>query len=132
MSSFQQSAAALIDERLNLIALLRELERLRERVRKAELARWPRVDRRKRTRIRRLELRRRFAAAKSIRKSSICFPDLSCAVSQRGFIPGSAVADHSLTSMTLHSSILAKWVALTGNGLRCVRSAISNHGQLAQ
>jgi len=60
MSSFQQSAAALIDERLNLIALLCELERLRERVRKAELARCPRVDRRKRTRIRRLELRRRL------------------------------------------------------------------------
>ena len=60
MSSFQQSAAALIDERLNLIALLRELERLREQVRKAELARSPRVDRRKRTRVRWLELRRRL------------------------------------------------------------------------
>ena len=47
MSSFQQRAAALIDERLNLIALLRELERLREQVRKAELARSPRVDHRK-------------------------------------------------------------------------------------
>jgi hypothetical protein len=38
MSSFQQSAAAVIEERLNLVALLRELERLREQVRKAELA----------------------------------------------------------------------------------------------
>jgi hypothetical protein len=59
MSSFQQSAAAVIEERLNLVALLCELERLREQVRKAELARWPRADRRKRTRIRWLELRRR-------------------------------------------------------------------------
>jgi hypothetical protein len=61
MSSFQQSAAAVIDERLNLVALLRELERLREQVRKAELAlRSRRADRRKRTRIRWLELRRRL------------------------------------------------------------------------
>jgi hypothetical protein len=60
MSSFQQSAAAVIDERLNLVAQLCELERLREQVRKAEQARWPRVDRRKTTRIRRLELRRRL------------------------------------------------------------------------
>ena len=58
MSSFQQIAAALIDERLNLVVLLRELERLREQVRKAELARSPRVDRRKRTRNRWLVLRR--------------------------------------------------------------------------
>jgi hypothetical protein len=28
-----------------------------------------------------------YTVAKSIRKSSICFPDLSCAVSQRGFFP---------------------------------------------
>jgi hypothetical protein len=60
MRSFQPSAAAVIDQRLNLVALLRQLERLREQVRKAELARSPRVDRKKRTRIRRLELRRRF------------------------------------------------------------------------
>src|SRR3981189_2919463 len=60
MSSLQQRAAAVIDERLNLVALLRELERLREQVRKAELARSPRVDRRKRTRIRWLELRSRL------------------------------------------------------------------------
>jgi hypothetical protein len=59
MSAFQQSAAAVIDQRLNLVALFRELERLREQVRKAELARSLRVDRRKRTRIRRLEHRRR-------------------------------------------------------------------------
>jgi hypothetical protein len=39
MRSFQPSAAAVIDERLNLVALLRELERLREQVRKAELPR---------------------------------------------------------------------------------------------
>ena len=52
-------------------------------------------------------------------KSSIFFPDLSCAVNQRGFIPGSAVADHSLTSMTLHSSKLAKWVAYDFSA-RCV------------
>jgi hypothetical protein len=31
-----------------------------------------------------------YATAKSIRKSSICFPDLSCAVSQRGFFPRAA------------------------------------------
>jgi hypothetical protein len=60
MSSFQQSAAAVIEERLNLVALLRELERLREQVRRAEQARSPRVDRRKRTRIRWLELRGRL------------------------------------------------------------------------
>ena len=57
MSSFHKSAAAVIDERLNLVALLVELERLREQVRQAELARSPRIDRRKRTRIRWLELR---------------------------------------------------------------------------
>jgi hypothetical protein len=51
MRSFQPSAAAVIDESLNLVALLRELERLREQVRIAELARSLRVDRRKRTRI---------------------------------------------------------------------------------
>jgi hypothetical protein len=60
MSTFQQSAAAVINQRLNLVALLRELEQLREQVRKAELARSLRVDRRKRTRIRWLELRRRL------------------------------------------------------------------------
>jgi hypothetical protein len=60
MSTFQQSAAAVIDQSLNLVALFRELERLREQVRKAELARSLRVDRRKRTRIRRLEHRRRL------------------------------------------------------------------------
>ncbi len=60
MSSFQQSAAAVIDERLNLVALLVELERLREQVRKAELARSPRVDRRKRAHVRWLELRGRL------------------------------------------------------------------------
>jgi hypothetical protein len=59
MRSFQPSAAAVIDQRLNLVVLLGELERLREQVRKAELARSLRVDRRKRTRIRWLELRRR-------------------------------------------------------------------------
>jgi len=58
MSAFQQSAAAVIDQRLNLVALFRELEQLREQVRIAELARSLRVDRRKRTRIRRLEHRR--------------------------------------------------------------------------
>ena len=59
MRSFQPSAAAVIDQRLNLVALFRELEQLREQVRIAELARSLRVDRRKRTRIRWLELRRR-------------------------------------------------------------------------
>ncbi len=58
MSAFQQSAAAVIDQRLNLVALFRELEQLREQVRIAELARSLRVDRRKRTHIRRLEHRR--------------------------------------------------------------------------
>jgi len=60
MSSLQQSATAVIDERLNLVAQLRELERLREQVRKAELARSLRVDRRKRTRIRALEPSKRL------------------------------------------------------------------------
>ena len=57
MRSLQRTV---IDESLNLVALLRELERLREQVRKAELARSLRVDRRKRTRIRWPELRRRL------------------------------------------------------------------------
>jgi hypothetical protein len=60
MRSFQQSAAAVIDERLNLVAQLCELVRLREQVRKAEQARSPRVDRRKRPRTRWLELRGRL------------------------------------------------------------------------
>ena len=60
MSSFQQSAAAVIDARLNLLALLRELERLRGQVKKAELIRSPRVDRRKTTLVRWVELRRRL------------------------------------------------------------------------
>jgi hypothetical protein len=38
MQSFRPSATAVIDESLNLVALLRELERLREQVRIAELA----------------------------------------------------------------------------------------------
>jgi hypothetical protein len=59
MSSFQQSAAAVIEERLNLVALLVELERLRE-VRTAELARSPRMDRRKRAQVRWLEVRGRL------------------------------------------------------------------------
>ena len=54
MRSFQR-LAAITDTTANLIAQLRELEGLRERVSKAELARRSRrVDRRKRTRIRRL------------------------------------------------------------------------------
>jgi hypothetical protein len=46
MSSFQR-LAAVTDATANLIVQLRELNELRERVRKAELARSPRVDRRK-------------------------------------------------------------------------------------
>jgi hypothetical protein len=34
-----------------------------------------------------LKLQVAYAAAKTIRKSSIRFPDLSCAVNQRGFFP---------------------------------------------
>jgi hypothetical protein len=60
MSSFQQSAAAVLDERLNHVAQLCELVRLREQVRKAEQARLPRVERRKRAHVRWLELRRRL------------------------------------------------------------------------
>jgi hypothetical protein len=53
--------SGLTDTTANLIAQLRELERLRERIRKTELAwRSPQVDRRKRTRIRRLETRSRL------------------------------------------------------------------------
>ncbi len=64
MSSLQRYIAAVTDETSGLVAQLRELERLREQVRKAELARRSRqIDRRKRTRIGRLEpgsrLRRR-------------------------------------------------------------------------
>ena len=60
MSSFQQSVAAVIEERLNLVALLVELERLRDQVRTAELTRSPRVDRRKRALVRWLEVRGRL------------------------------------------------------------------------
>jgi hypothetical protein len=60
MSSFQQSAAAVIEERLNLVALLVELERLRDQVRTAEPARSPRMDRRKRAQVRWLEVRGRL------------------------------------------------------------------------
>ena len=56
MSSLQWRLEAVTDTTANLIAQLRELEGLRKRVRKAELARRSRrVDRRIRTRIRRLE-----------------------------------------------------------------------------
>ena len=56
MSSLQQRIAAVADETSGLVAQLRELERLREQVRKEELARRSRqIDRRKRTRIGRLE-----------------------------------------------------------------------------
>jgi hypothetical protein len=56
-----QRLPAITDTTANLIAQLRELEKLRERVRKAELAqRSQRIDRRKRTRIRRLEPRSRL------------------------------------------------------------------------
>jgi len=70
MSSLHHNLAAVTDTRLvivtdtaaNLIAQLSELNELRERVRKAELsARRSRpVDRRRRTRIRRLEPRIRL------------------------------------------------------------------------
>jgi hypothetical protein len=60
MSSFQQSAAAVIEERLNLVALLVELERPRDQVRTAELARSQRMDRRKRAQVRWLEVRGRL------------------------------------------------------------------------
>ena len=61
MSSLQWRPEALTDTFANLIAQLRELEGLRERVRKAELARRSRrVDRRKRTRIRALEPSKRL------------------------------------------------------------------------
>jgi hypothetical protein len=61
MVSLQQRLAAVSDTTAHLIAQLRELDGLRERVRKAERARRSRrVDRRKRTPIRRLELRIRL------------------------------------------------------------------------
>ena len=60
MRSFQR-LEAVTDASAKLIAQLRELEGLRERVRKAELARRSRrVDRRKRTRIRRFEPKSRL------------------------------------------------------------------------
>ena len=60
MRSFQR-LEAVTDASAKLIAQLRELEGLRERVRKAELARGSRrVDRRKRTRIPQLEARSRL------------------------------------------------------------------------
>jgi hypothetical protein len=58
MSSLQWRLEAVTETTASLIAQLRELEGLRERVRKAELARRSRrVVRRKRTRIRRHEPR---------------------------------------------------------------------------
>jgi hypothetical protein len=60
MSSLHR-LAAITDTNANLIAQLRELQGLRERVRKTELARRSRrIDRRKRTRIRRFESRSRL------------------------------------------------------------------------
>jgi hypothetical protein len=60
MSSLQR-LAAITDTNANLIAQLRELQGLRQRVRKAELAlRSRRLDRRKRTSVRRLESRSRL------------------------------------------------------------------------
>jgi len=56
MSALQQRAAAVIDEGSNLAAQFRELERLREQVRTAELARSRQVDHRRRRRILRLGL----------------------------------------------------------------------------
>ena len=68
MSSFDHSLAAITDRRLsvvtdtvaNLNVQLCELNLLRERVRKAELASRRSLYRGKRTRIRQLELRRRL------------------------------------------------------------------------
>jgi hypothetical protein len=61
MRSLQRRLEAVTDTTANLIAQLRELEGLRERVRKAELAgRSRRPDRRKRTRIRRPKPRSRL------------------------------------------------------------------------
>jgi hypothetical protein len=58
MRSLQRRLEAVTDTNANLIAQLRELEGLRERVRKAELARRSRrTNRIKRTRIRRLKSR---------------------------------------------------------------------------
>jgi len=64
VSSLEQHNAAVTDETSGLVAQLRELERLREQVRKAELAwRWRQIDRGKGKRIGWLEpesgLRRR-------------------------------------------------------------------------
>jgi hypothetical protein len=60
MRSLQWRLETVTDTAANLIAQLRELAGLRERIRKAELARRSRrVDRRIRTRIRRLEPRSR-------------------------------------------------------------------------
>jgi hypothetical protein len=53
MRPFQPRAAAFINQRLNIVAMFRELEQLREHVRIAELARSLRVNRRKRRRLRR-------------------------------------------------------------------------------
>jgi hypothetical protein len=56
MRSLQRRLEAVTDTTANLIARLRELEGLRERVQKAELARRSRrANGRKRTRIRRLK-----------------------------------------------------------------------------
>jgi len=61
MSSLQRRLEAVTETTANLIVQLRELEGLRERVRKAELARRSRrIDSRKSTRIRRLEPRSRL------------------------------------------------------------------------
>jgi len=65
MRSFQR-LEAVTDASAKLIAQLRELEGLRERVRKAELARGSRrVDRRKRMRIRRVDRRKPLTAARA-------------------------------------------------------------------
>ena len=58
MRSFRAERCSLYQPEIDLVAMFRELEQLREQVRIAELARSLRADRRKRTHIRRLEHRR--------------------------------------------------------------------------
>jgi hypothetical protein len=103
MSSFDHSLAAITDRRANLNVQLCELNLLRERVRKAELASRRSLYRRKKRAFGGLNLEAAYAAAKSIRKSSICFP----AVSQRWLLPATCPSLGRLGLSGFHCAVTA-------------------------
>ena len=91
MNSLQRFAGV-VGITANLITQLRELEELRERVEESGTGPAIAADRAQKKNA----YTAACAVAKSIRKSSICFPELSCADNQRGLFPRPAqVSDGS-------------------------------------